>query len=89
MAENFWGHDQQRAFFDERVFNLFAPSYRITNVTCYRRNELEKRSLKTADDERIREVEHSSFSPLVFFPAGGMGATATVVYKRIAIDCCQ
>ena len=35
-------------------------------------------------EERIREIEHGSFSPLVFTTAGGMGATATVVYKRLA-----
>ena len=82
VAENFWGRDRQRAFFDIRVFNPFAPSYRNTSLTqCYRRNELEKRR---AYDERIREVEHGSFSPLVFSAAGGMGATANVVYKRIA-----
>ena len=67
---------------DIRVFNPFAPSYRNTALTqCYHRNELEKRR---AYDERIREVEHGSFSPLVFSAAGGMGATANVVYKRIA-----
>ena len=36
------------------------------------------------DDQRIREVEYGSFSPLVFSTAGGMGPTASVVYKRIA-----
>ncbi|CAB4009121.1 Hypothetical predicted protein [Paramuricea clavata] len=67
---------------DVRVFNPFAPSYRNTSLSqCYRKNELEKRR---AYDERIREVEHGSFSPLVFSTAGGMGATANVVYKRIA-----
>ena len=64
VAENFWGRDQQRAFFDVQVFNPFTPSYRNTSLgQCYRRNELEKRR---AYDERIREVEHRSFSPLVF-----------------------
>ena len=82
VAENFWGRDQQRAFFDVQVFNPFAPSYRNTSLSqCYRRNELKKRR---AYDERIREVEHGSFSPLVFSAAGGMGAMANVVYKRIA-----
>ena len=82
VAEIFWGRDRQRAFFDVRVFNPFAPSYRNTSLSqCYRKNELEKRR---AYDERIREVEHGSFSPLVFSTAGGMGATANVVYKRIA-----
>ena len=82
MAVNFWGRDQQRAFFYVRVFNPFKPSYRNTFLAqCHRKNELEKR---WAYDERIREIEHGSFSPLVFFTAGGMSQTATVVYNRIA-----
>ena len=35
-------------------------------------------------EERVREIEHGSFSPLVFSTAGGMGPIATTVYKRIA-----
>ena len=35
-------------------------------------------------DERIREVEFGSFSPLVFSTSGGMGKTTTVVYKSLA-----
>jgi len=81
-SRGFLGTWSATAFFDVRVFNPFAPSYHNTSLTqCYRRNELEKRR---AYDERIREVEHGSFSPLVFSVAGGMGATAKVVYKRIA-----
>ena len=82
VATNFWGRDRQRAFFDVRVFNPSAQSYRDTSMPqCYRRNELEK---KRAYDERVREIEHASFSPLVFCTSGGMAPTATVVYKRIA-----
>ena len=59
-----------------------SQSHRNTSLPqCYRRNELEK---KRAYDERVREIEHGSFSPLVFSTSGGMGTTATVVYKRIA-----
>ena len=49
---------------------------------CYRRNEQEK---KRAYDQRIREVEHESFSnsPLFFSTSGGMGPTATVVYRQL------
>ena len=43
----------------------------------YRRNE-------RAYEERVREIEHGSFLPLVFSTSGGMGPIATVVYKRIA-----
>ena len=79
VADNFWGRDRQRAFFDVRVFNPFAQSHCNTSLPqCYRRNELEK---KRAYDERVREIEHGSFSPLVFSTSGGMGTTATVVYK--------
>ena len=35
-------------------------------------------------EEQIREVEHGTFSHLVFSCTGGMGPLATVVYKRIA-----
>ena len=81
VATSFWGRDRQRAFFDVRVFNPFAQSYHDTSLPqCYRRNEMEKRR---AYDERIREIEHGSFSPLVFSTSGGMAPTANVVYKRI------
>ena len=81
-ADSFWGNDRQRAFFDIRVFNPHAPSYQNTPLAqCYRKNEQEK---KRAYDQRIREIEHGSFSPLVFSTTGGMGTTATVVYKRLA-----
>ena len=82
VATSFWGRDRQRAFFDVQVFNPFAQSYRDTSLPqCYRRNEMEKRR---AYDERIREIEQGSFSPLVFSTSGGMAPTANVVYKRIA-----
>ena len=82
MAEGFWGGDRQRAFLDVRVFNPFARSYGNTTLPqCYRQNELEKRRTY---NERAREIEHASFSPLVFSTSGGMGTTATVVYKGLA-----
>ena len=57
-------------------------SHRNTPLSqCYKKNEREKRR---AYDQRIREVKHGSFSPLVFSTAGGMGPSASVVYKRIA-----
>ena len=76
------GEEIGSAFFDVRVFNPYAPTYRNSSMSqCYRRNEQEK---KRAYDERVREIEHGSFSPLVFSTAGGMVNTATVVYKRLA-----
>ena len=82
VAESFWGRDRQRAFFDVRIFNPFAQSLHNTSLSqCYRQNELQK---KRAYDQRVRELEHGSFSPLVFSTTGGMGPTATTVYKRLA-----
>ena len=82
VADNFWGGDRQRAFLDVRVFNPFAPSHRHTSLPqCYRKNELEK---KRSHEEWIGEVEHGTFSPLVFSTSGGMGPIATTVYRRIA-----
>ncbi len=81
-AESFWGRDRQCAFFDVRVFNPLAHTYRnIPLTSSYRRNEQEKRRRY---DQRVREVEHGSFSPLVFSATGGMGPTAKVVYKKLA-----
>ena len=81
-ADSFWGNDRQRAFFDVRVFNPHAQSYQNTSLSqCYRKNEQEK---KRAYDQRVREIEHGSFSPLIFSTTGGMGSIATVVYKRLA-----
>ena len=39
---------------------------------------------KTAYKQRIREIEHSSFVPLIFSASGGMGFEASVFYKRLA-----
>ena len=82
VAENFWGRDRQRTFSDVRVFNPFAQTHCNTPLAhCYRKHELEK---KRVYEERVREVEHGTFSPLVFTTAGGLGPTATAVYKRLA-----
>ena len=35
-------------------------------------------------EDRVLQVEHSSFTPLVFSTAGGFGPSATVVFKRLA-----
>ena len=80
-ADGFWGSRFERAFFDVRVFNPYAPSNkRSTLQACYRKHENTKR----AYDQRIREVEHGTFSALVFSSTGGMGRQAITTYKRLA-----
>ena len=72
----------EKTYFDVRVFNPYAPSNKNqTPSACYRKHKREK---KRAYDQRVREVEHSSFTPLVFSATGGMGREATCFYKRLA-----
>ena len=81
-AQGFWGDRQQLAFFDIRVFNPHAPSCSNSSLpSLYRRHENEKRR---AYQQRILEVEHGSFTPLVFSATGGIGPAAMVMYRRLA-----
>ena len=80
-ASGFWGGQYERAFFDVRVFNPYAPSNRQPLATFYRKHENIK---KRAYEQRVREIEHSSFTPLVLSLTGGLGKAATVCYKRLA-----
>ena len=77
-----WGDRFRRAFFDIRVFYPNASSYRYLQLSSvYRRHENEK---KRNYEDRVKEVEHGSFTPLVFSTSGGMGGLATTTYKRLA-----
>jgi len=65
-----------------RVFNPTALSYRATAVSSlYRRFEREKQRMH---EQRVRDVEMGSFTPLVFSTFGEMGVAATTVFKRLA-----
>ena len=67
---------------DVKVFNPHAPSYKKSTLpTVYTNQENDK---KRHYQQRIRDVEHGSFSPLVFSVTGGMAKEATVFYKRLA-----
>ena len=64
------------------MFNPYALSnHRPSPAAVYRRHEMEKRR---SYEQRVREIEHSSFTPLLFSAVGGMGAAASVFYKRLA-----
>ena len=53
-AQSFRGRDRQRAFFDVRVFNPYAPCYRTSTLAqCYHKNELEK---IRGYEERVRRA---------------------------------
>jgi hypothetical protein len=81
-ADGFWGGHFEKTFFDVRVLNPLAPSNTTpTPSACYRRHEKEK---QRAYEQRIREIEHASFTPIVLSTTGGMGPIATTFYKRLA-----
>ena len=80
-AKGFWSCRQQHAYFDVKVFNPIAPTYHNKSLqSCYRRLEAGKRH---AYQDRILNVEHGSFSPLIFSTSGGLGPSATTVYRRL------
>ena len=73
-ANGFWGGRFEKTYFDVRVFNAHAPFHRQSSIyTCYRRHE-----------QRIREIEHASFIPLVLSTTSGMVNEVTIFYKRLA-----
>lgn len=77
-----WGGRFERTFFDVRVFNPSARSNRTIPIqAAFRKHEKEK---KRHYEQRILEVEHSSFTPLVMSATGGMGPLAASFYKRLA-----
>ena len=81
-ADGLWGHRFQKTYFDIRVFcPLSATNSARSLSACYKENEDVK---KRKYDERVREVEHSSFAPIVFSSSGGCAPTATQFIKRLA-----
>ena len=78
-CRGFWCPGQD-AFFDVRVFNPLAASNCNTPLSSvFRGHEQEKHR---EYDQRIREIEHGSFAPLIFVASGGMGPSTTMAYKR-------
>ena len=80
-ARGFWRRGQQ-AFLDVRIFNPMA----LTNVElplprAHIQNEQDK---KRRYDERVREVEQGTFTPLVFTTSGGMAPQAATFYAHLA-----
>ena len=65
-----------------RVFNLYAASNRSTSLaTCYTKHEKEK---KRTYEQRVLNVEHASFVPVVLSSTGGVYKCASALYKRVA-----
>ena len=70
QAGGFWGNSRfETALFDVRVFNPFTESNRSSSSTSstYRKHERQK---CRQYEQRVREVNNSSFCPLVFSSSG-------------------
>ena len=69
-ARNVWIKGQ-RAYFDVKVFNPLARTYRDISLSkVYERSEKEK---KRSYNERILQIQHGSITPLILSTLGGMG----------------
>ena len=80
-ARGFWIKGN-RAFCDVRVFNPLAQTYsNQTLQAAHISNENEK---KREYGERVLNVEHGSFTPLVFTCFGGMSNECTSFYNRLS-----
>ena len=81
-AGGFWGSRNERTFFDVRIFNPYAPSNKKSSLSStYGKHEGVK---KRAYSQRTVDVEHGSFTLLVFSLTGGLGREADQCYKRLA-----
>ena len=83
QASGFWGGSRfETAYFDVRVFNPYAASYRSTPPSrIFQSHDKQKRRQY---EHRVQEVEGGSFTPLVFSTNGAAGRTSTVFLKRLA-----
>eukprot|EP00731_Ephydatia_muelleri_P019440 Em0012g265a len=80
-ARGFWSKGQD-AYFEVRVFHPNASSYVSKPLSAlFRTHEQAK---KREYEQRIHDVEHGVFTPLVFSTSGAMGREATTFYKRLA-----
>ena len=76
-----WGGTYQKTFFDIRVFNPHALSNQHGSLLpCFQKH---KQTKKKMYKQRCREVEYSSFTPLVLSATGGLAKEATVFYERL------
>ena len=80
-ARGFW-EKHQSAFFDIRVCHPNAESYKqMEPKQIYRLHENEK---KRSYLRRVLDIEHGSFTPLVFTSTGGMGPECLRFHSRLA-----
>ena len=80
-ANGLWENRFSKTFFDVEIFNPHARTCPKDIGGAYKMHEQIK---KLKYEQRIREVEHATFNPLVVSCTGGAGPSASKVIKRIA-----
>ena len=79
-ARGFWTRGS-KAFVDIRVFNTLAKSHMTRSLEAvHRSNEAAK---KREYNERVMQVEHGTFTPLVISSLGGMSVECSKFYSRL------
>ena len=72
----------QNGYFDVRITNLNADSQKhLKSDRIYSKHEREK---KGQYNNRIMNVEHGTFTPLIFSTTGGVGPECSMFHKYIA-----
>jgi hypothetical protein len=80
-ARNFWRQGQD-AYFDIRITHVNAMSQKDSSTdSIFKQHENEK---KREYNQRILEVEHGTFTPLVIGTNGGMGMECQMFMKNLA-----
>ena len=70
-AQGFWGDRRCTCF----LYPNASSTRKMQLPSAYRLHQSQK---QRSYDQRVREVEHGSFTPLVFSTSGGMGKCASV-----------
>ena len=80
-ARGFW-RDGQNAFFDVRVTNADCASQQNSSVKAVLRKH--ENLKKNEYNRRVMEVEHGTFTPLIFTTTGVMGHECSIYHKNLA-----
>ena len=80
-ARGFWMRGQ-KLYCDIRVFNPLAKCYRKNSLAKIHEKHEKEKKIKYA--KRVIEVEHGSFTPLVFSCFGGMSRECGAFFKHLA-----
>ena len=82
VASGFWSGTFERSFYDVRVFNPHPPSNQNPQMEyTYRCHKALK---QCTYEQRVREVEHASFTPLVMSLTGSLGTAASIYHLQVS-----